>query len=196
MNGAILAGGTARRMDGQPKGLLEVGGRRILDRLVDTFVEAFGVLPLLVANAPEAPDWRSDLRVVADSRPGMGTLGGLHTAVIEAPAPVVCVAWDMPFVPAGLLAALGANLSDFDVAIPASDGPRGVEPLCAGYGPATGPAMANALDRGDLRAIAFHPAVRVRVLTESEVRRFGDPARIFFNVNTSDDLVRANGMTP
>jgi molybdopterin-guanine dinucleotide biosynthesis protein A len=183
-------------MDGQPKGLLTVGGRRILDRLVDSFVAAFGHLPLLVANAPEAPDWRTDLRVVPDTRPGHGTLGGLLTAVTLAPAPVVCVAWDMPFVPPGFLVALGAELENHDVAIPASDGPRGLEPLCAGYGPATGPAMANALDRGDLRAIAFHPAVRVRVLTESEVRRFGDPARIFFNVNTSDDLVRANGMTP
>ncbi len=194
--GAILAGGASSRMGGAPKGLLTVGGRRILDRLVDTFFEAFGALPLLVANAPDAPDWRSDLRVVSDVRTGAGTLGGLHTAVLLAPAPVVCVAWDMPFVPAGLLVALGMHLSDHDAALPASGGPRGVEPLCAGYGPATGPAMADALDRGDLRAIAFHQTVRVRVLSESEVRRFGDPARIFFNVNTSDDLVRANGMTP
>ena len=56
--------------------------------------------------------------------------------------------------------------------------------------------MANALEGGDLRAIAFHSAVRVVVLSEFEVRKFGDPDRIFFNVNTSDDLVRANGMTP
>ncbi len=183
-------------MDGQPKGLLAVGGRRILDRLVDAFLAAFGSLPLLVANAPDAARWRGDLRVVSDRRPGLGTLGGLYTAVSEAPAPVVCVAWDMPFVPAALLVALGSHLGEHDVSIPASGGRRGVEPLCAGYGPATGPAMANALDRGDLRAIAFHDAVRVRVLSDSEVRRFGDPERIFFNVNTSDDLVRANGMTP
>lgn len=196
VHGAILAGGEARRMDGQPKGLLAVGGRRILDRLVDAFLEAFGTLPLLVANAPDADQWRGDLRVVSDRRPGVGTLGGLYTAVSEAPAPVVCVAWDMPFVPATLLVALGSHLAAHDVSIPASGGRRGVEPLCAGYGPATGPAMANALDRGDLRAIAFHDAVRVRVLSDSEVRRFGDPERIFFNVNTSDDLVRANGMTP
>ena len=63
MIGAILAGGASSRMGGAPKGLLEVGGRRILDRLVDTFLEAFGTLPLLVANAPEAPGWRSDLRI-------------------------------------------------------------------------------------------------------------------------------------
>jgi molybdopterin-guanine dinucleotide biosynthesis protein A len=181
-------------MAGAPKGLLEVGGQRILDRLVSTFEDALGSLPLLVANAQDAATWRFDLRVVADRRPGSGTLGGLLTAVLEAPAPVVCVAWDMPFVAAGLIRELARGLADADVCIPASGGRRGVEPLCAGYGPATGPAMAAALDRGDLRAIAFHEAVRVERLPEAVIRRFGEPERLFFNVNTADDLVRANGM--
>jgi molybdopterin-guanine dinucleotide biosynthesis protein A len=194
MQGAILAGGAARRMGGIPKGLLEVGGIRILDRLVAAFLEGLGSLPLLVANTPDAGSWRGDLRVVADRIPGGGTLAGLHAAVWEAPAPVVAIAWDMPFVPAGLIAALARGLDAADVVIPASGGRRGVEPLCAGYGPATGPAMAAALERGDLRAIAFHEAVRVRVVPEAELRLFGDPARMFFNVNTPEDLVRANGM--
>jgi len=196
IRGAILAGGSASRMQGEPKGLLEVGGRRILDRLVDAFVEALGALPLLVANAPGAADWRTDLRVVSDRRPGLGSLGGLYTAVMEAPAPVVSVAWDMPFVPAALIRELALGLADQDVCLPASEGRRGVEPLCAAYGPGCGPAMADALDRGDLRAIAFHPAVRVGILSEERVRQFGDPARLFFNVNTADELVRANGMAP
>lgn len=194
VRGAILAGGEARRMGGVPKGLLEVGGIRILDRLVGAFEEATGSLPLLIANAPDAPEWRRDLRVVPDRRPGVGTLGGLLTAVLEAPAPVVVVAWDMPFVPAGLLVALGEGLGGADVCIPESGSRRGMEPLCAGYGPATGPAMAEALDRGDLRAIAFHQSVRVRLLTAEVLARFGDPERLFFNVNTADDLVHANGM--
>lgn len=183
-------------MGGVAKGLLTVGGRRILDRLVDAFLEAQGSLPLLVANAPEAARWREDLRVVPDTRPGSGSLGGLYTAVMQAPAPVVCVAWDMPFVPAALIRLLGEGLGLADVCIPASGGRRGLEPLCAGYGPASGPAMAQALDRGDLRAIAFHEAVRVHVVAEGELRRAlgDDPARLWFNVNTVDDLVQANGM--
>jgi hypothetical protein len=36
--------------------------------------------------------------------------------------------------------------------------------------------------------------VRVRLLPEPAVRRFGDPERLFFNVNTADELVQANGM--
>ena len=196
MHGAILAGGTATRMGGAQKGLLEVGGKRILDRLVEAFQEALGELPLLVANAPEATGWHPDLRVVADLRPGMGSLGGLYTAVLAAPAPVVCVAWDMPFVPAGLIRMLARGLDQADVCIPASGGRRGLEPLCAGYGPASGPAMAEALNRGDLRAVAFHEAVRVSVLPEAELRRLGgeEPARLWFNVNTAEDLLRANGM--
>jgi molybdopterin-guanine dinucleotide biosynthesis protein A len=181
-------------MGGAPKGLFEVGGVRILDRLVAAFESALGSVPLLVANHPDAAEWRRDLRVVADQRPGLGTLGGLLTAVLEAPAPVVCVAWDMPFVPAALIRKLADGLAAADVCIPASGGPRGMEPLCAGYGPRTGPAMADALDRGDLRAIAFHPSVHVSVLSEAEVREFGAPERLFFNVNTADELVQANGM--
>lgn len=181
-------------MGGAPKGLLEVGGVRILDRLVAEFEAALGTPPLLVANQPDAAGWHPGLRVVPDRRPGTGTLGGLLTAVLEAPAPVVCVAWDMPFVPAPLIAALAAGLATADLCLPVSGGKRGMEPLCAAYGPRTGPAMAEALDRGDLRAIAFHGSVRVRLLSEPEVSRFGAPEHLFFNVNTADELVQANGM--
>jgi molybdopterin-guanine dinucleotide biosynthesis protein A len=161
---------------------------------VDVFGEALGAAPLLVANAPDAPTWRPDLRVVADVRPGMGSLGGIYTAVVEAPAPVVCVAWDMPFVTPGLVRALADGLAEWDAFLPESDGRRGVEPLCAAYGPACAAAIAASLEAGDLRAIGFHHAVRVGRLPLEAVRRLGDPARLFFNINTADDLARADAL--
>ncbi len=194
VTGAILGGGGATRFAGRPKGLERVGGVRILDRLVDVFGEALGAAPLLVANAPEAPVWRPDLRVVADVRPGLGSLGGIYTAVVEAPAPVVCVAWDMPFVTPALLQGLAAGLAEWDAFLPESDGRRGVEPLCAAYGPACAAAIVASLEAGDLRAIGFHGAIRAGRLPLDAVRRFGDPARLFFNVNTADDLARADAL--
>jgi molybdopterin-guanine dinucleotide biosynthesis protein A len=168
-----------------------VGGVRILDRLVDACALAFGQLPLLVANAPEASAWRPDLTVVPDRRPGLGALGGLYTAVTEGPAPVVVIAWDMPFITAPLLRALADGLASHDCMLPASDGPRGLEPMCAAYGPACTVPMADALDAGDLRAVAFHPRVNVGILTPSAAGVFGDPAVLFSNVNTPDDLTTA-----
>jgi len=190
--GAILAGGGATRFGGRPKGLERVGGERILDRLVGTLTAALGDPPLLVANAPDAPSWRPDLRVVPDVRPGLGSLGGIYTAVVEAPAPVVCVAWDMPFVSAELLRRLAGELDRHDAVLPQSDGRRGVEPLCAVYGPACRDAIAESLDAGDLRAIGFHARIRVSILPLAEVARREDPELLFFNVNTADDLARAD----
>ena len=193
--GANLAGGDATRFGGRPKGLETVGGERILDRLVAVFERALHRLPLLVANAPDARTWRSDLRVVPDLRPGSGSLGGIYTAVVEAPAPVVCVAWDMPFVTPALVARLAAGVERWDVFLPESDGPRGVEPLCAGYGPGCATAIERSLDAGDLRATGFHGSVRVGTLARNAILELGDPARLFFNVNTADDLAKADALT-
>lgn len=188
----ILAGGGATRFGGRPKGLELVGGRRILDRVVDAFLEAFSTLPILIANDPQAAEWRPDLEVRGDLRRGEGALGGLHTAVHAGDGhPVVVAAWDMPFVPAGLLRELADGLAEHDAILPASDGRRGVEPMLAAYGPGCEAAIARALDRGDRRAIAFHAEVRVGILPLERVRSFGDPALTFLNVNTSDDLAQA-----
>jgi molybdopterin-guanine dinucleotide biosynthesis protein A len=192
VRGAILAGGGATRFGGHPKGLELVGGQRILDRLVQVMTAALGEPPLLVANAPDAGTWRPDLRTVGDTRPGLGALGGIYTAVVESPAPVVCVAWDMPFVSESLIRALAAGLDHHDAMLPQSGGRRGVEPLCAAYGPACRDAIAECLAAGDLRAIGFHDRIRLGILPLTDVRTFADPDLLFFNVNTADDLAKAD----
>jgi len=170
---------------------MEVGGRRILDRVIDAVAAATGAAPLLVANAPDAAAWRRDLHTIPDTRPGLGSLGGIYTAVTVGPGPVLAVAWDMPFVTSELLQALVEGSAGWDVFLPESDGRRGVEPLCAVYGPACGPAIERQIAAGDLKAIGFHPQVRAGRLGLERVREFGDPAELFFNVNAPDDLERA-----
>lgn len=196
MRGAVLAGGAASRYGGVPKGLLPVGDTRILDRVVERVQAVTGALPLLIANAPDASAWRPDLETIPDARPGYGSLGGIYTAVTAAPEPVLCVAWDMPFVPGALLRALvdGQAAGNYDAFLPESSGRRGLEPLCAVYGPACGPAIARRLETGDLKAISFHTDVSVGILSLAQVRAFGDPDELFFNVNTPDDLERAEAL--
>jgi len=196
VRGAVLAGGAASRYGGAPKGLLAVGGRRILDRVVAVVQTVTGTPPLLIANAPDAASWRPDLKTIPDARPGFGSLGGIYTAVTAGVAPVLCVAWDMPFVPGELLRALsdGASAGNYDAFLPESSGRRGLEPLCAVYGPACGAAIEQRLAQGDLKAISFHADVRVGILSLAQVKSFGDPDELFFNVNTPDDLARAEAL--
>ncbi len=199
VRGAVLAGGAARRYGGPPKGLVELGGRRILDRVVDAVRTATDEPPVLIANAPDGPTWRPDLRTIPDVRPGSGSLGGIHTAIVSGAGPVLCVAWDMPFVTIELLRALLEGSTGWDAFLPESDpkglptgrGRRGVEPLCAVYGPACAAAIERQVALGDLRAIGFHADVKVGTLPLERVRALGDPDLLFFNVNSPADLERA-----
>jgi GTP:adenosylcobinamide-phosphate guanylyltransferase len=54
--------------------------------------------------------------------------------------------------------------------------------------------VAHQLDNEDFRAIGFHDAVRVGHLPLDEVSQFGDPETLFFNVNTPDDLAKAEDL--
>jgi len=187
----VLAGGAASRFGGAPKGLERVGGERILDTVAAAVHSAVGGPPLLVANAPDAQSWRPDLTTVPDVRPGCGSLGGIYTAVKAGEGPALVVAWDMPFVSEELLIALIRGAEGYDVFLPQSGGRRAVEPLCGVYGPACEPAIRQRLDDEDFRAVGFHEDVRVGTLPLEQVAQFGDPAHLFFNVNTAEDLVRA-----
>lgn len=191
MRGAVLAGGSATRYDGRPKGLERVGGVRILDRLVSTLTAATGNPPALIASQPGAAHWVPGLTVVADPRPDCGSLGGIYGALTADQGPVLLVAWDMPFVSVELLEALMAGAASFDVFLPESGGRRGVEPLCGVYGPACVEPVRRQLDDEDYRAIGFHANVRVGQLPLETVSSLGDPATLFFNVNTPDDLAEA-----
>lgn len=194
VRGAVLAGGAASRFGGKPKGLEKVGGKRILDCVVALLEEATGAAPALVANAADAASWHPGLTVVPDVLPQRGSLGGIYTAVTSGEGPVLVLAWDMPFVPLELLKALVNGLDGYDVFLPESGGKRGVEPLCGVYGPACGPAIRDRLDQEDYRAIGFHEAVRVGTLPLEEVSRHGDPALLFYNVNTAEQLAEAEAM--
>jgi molybdopterin-guanine dinucleotide biosynthesis protein A len=92
----------------------------------------------------------------------------------------------MPFVPAGLLRWL-ADLRQ-RVALVELDGR--VQPLLGRYVPDVAPALLEAADRGDPAREAVL-ALGARVVGETELRRFGDPARIAFNVNRREDLGEA-----
>jgi molybdopterin-guanine dinucleotide biosynthesis protein A len=190
--GVILAGGQATRYGGRAKGLERVGGQRVIDRVAEALASTTDDL-LLIANDPSAAEWLPGVRMAADARPGCGSLGGIHAALVHARGPALVVAWDMPFVPAALLGALRAlgESERADVAVPESDSRRGVEPLCAYYTPACIAPIERCLDADDRRVIGFYDAVRVARLRAEQVRQYGDPARLFMNVNTPDELLLA-----
>jgi molybdopterin-guanine dinucleotide biosynthesis protein A len=179
-------------MGGTPKGLEIVAGARIIDRVADALRRACGRI-LLAANDPEAASWLRDAEVVADLHAGRGGLAGVEAAIARA-GDVVVVAWDMPFVPEGLLRELmrRATTHEADIVVPESDSPYGFEPFCAYYSARVLPDLSAFLRRGGGAARDFiGQAKRVHRIPQQDVARYGDVATMFYGVNTSEELARA-----
>ena len=147
-----------------------------------------------MSNAPDAQEWLPDARVVRDQREERGSLVGLHTALSHAPHGAMVVAWDMPFVSAGLVELVRSAVSESDFAV-LPEGPNGPEPFCAFYSRACLPLVDAALDAHDLRLGALIERLpAVRLIARADVARVGDPARLFFNVNSVEELAVAERM--
>jgi molybdopterin-guanine dinucleotide biosynthesis protein A len=193
--GAILGGGRATRLGGVAKGLLEVGGRRMIDRVADALAPVTSEL-LLVTGDPDAAGWLPGARVVRDVLPGGGSAAGIHAALVAAGGPVIVTAWDLPFVDARVIAELlrESDGPTVDAVVPAGATDGTFEPLCGWYAPACADAIAHAWETGDRSLHGVLRRVRTRVVPADCFVAWGGSNRLFFNVNTADDLSRARGI--
>jgi molybdopterin-guanine dinucleotide biosynthesis protein A len=183
---AILAGGRATRFGGRDKSGLVVHGESILRRQLRALAQVASDV-LVVGRHPDR-ETTGTARVVDDHVPGCGPLGGLHTALTECIGEAVLVlACDMPYVTAPLLARLLALTSETDIVVPRTA--AGYHPLCAAYTRACLAPVTRRLGLGQLQMVGLFDEMRVRVVGEDELNRFGEAARLLANVNTPDDYL-------
>lgn len=187
--GVVMAGGRNTRF-GDIKAFAQVGGMRIIDHVIGVLRAVADDVVLsandLTAYAP------TGLAARADLVPDVGALGGIHAALSWArergDAGILAIACDMPFPSLKLLQAIRDLAPAHDAVLPESDNRRGLEPLFGYYSIACLPAISAAIDRDDLRMIGFHDDIDLYRVPLEAVRKLGDPALMFMNVNTREEL--------
>ncbi|MDC0135074.1 molybdenum cofactor guanylyltransferase MobA [Sulfitobacter sp.] len=194
--GVILAGGQATRMGGGDKGLRMLGGQTLLARVEARLAPQVDWLALN-ANGDVARFAGMGLPVIADSIEGFagplaGVLAGMDWAASHGADTIVTAAADTPFFPCNLVPQL----------LLASEGM--VHPLVlaatpdAKRGTARHPTFGlwPVALRDDLRAALSGGLRKVVLWTQEHGGREAlfPQEDVFFNVNTPDDLVRAEAM--
>jgi len=183
--GVILAGGLARRMGGGDKGLLQLGGATILDRVIDRLRPQVGGLALN-ANGDPSRFAELGLPVIQDSIEGYagplaGVLAGLDWAAGQGAMHIVTAAWDTPIFPTDLVTRLEAEPGPITLART----PEGRHPTFGLWPVAL---------RDDLRAELLAGTRKVLAWSDKHGTSYadfdGDPDP-FFNVNTPEDLAAA-----
>jgi len=187
VTGFILAGGKSSRM-GCDKALLEFAGRPLLRRAIE----------LASAVAQEVKIVGDPVRhagfgvVVTDIYPGRGPLGGIHAALTSSNTDLnLILATDLPFVAPDFLQYLVANAQASDALVTVPKINQYFEPLCAVYRKRFAEVAEGALSGGKNKVDALFAEEITRVISEEAMVLAGFDPAMFRNLNTPDDLARA-----
>ena len=191
--GVILAGGRATRMGGGDKGLRQVGGRRLLDHVIERLSPQVAGLAL---NANGDIERLADfgLPILPDSladHPGplAGVLAGLDWAAEQGAEAIISAAADTPFFPRDLVTRLQDSAGPSGLCLAASPDEEGKLQRHPTFGlwPVALREDLRAALTGGLRKIVLWTDAHGAGLARFESQRF-DP---FFNVNTPEDIAQA-----
>ena len=180
ITGIILAGGLNTRFQGQAKAFQEIGGRRIMDRLLDLYSALFDDI-IIVANDPlrYAAAW--DVQIVTDILPQRSALTGIHTGLFYARTEYAFfTACDIPFLkPDVVRLVLEAVSPGIDAVMPETD--SGFEPLCAVYATRLMVSAAHHVQQGEFKIRRAFRKRRIRTISEKRLRAVDPDLMSFFN---------------
>ncbi|TDT73964.1 molybdenum cofactor guanylyltransferase [Litoreibacter halocynthiae] len=193
--GVILAGGQSRRMGGGDKGMLTLGGETLLARVIARLEPQVAEVALN-ANGDVTRFEPFGLPVIADSisefpGPLAGVLAGMDWAAAQGHSHIVTAAADTPFFPCDLVPRLMLAAERAPIALAATPDPE--------RGLARHPTFGLwPVDlRDDLRAALADGVRKVVAWTDKHGTAMAEfpstPFDPFFNVNTPDDMARAEG---
>ena len=186
----LQAGGKSTRM-GKDKALLPFLGVPLIKRLRDRFSDMGDELLVITNDFSGYQDLAVPL--YKDIIPDRGALGGLYTALSISKNPLVgLIAADLPFASPALLAHLIKIIltSGAEAAIPSTE--RGLEPLHAVYRRDTSlPLVKEAIDQNLWRMNSWFDQAEILILTPEETRKVTSSKHTFLNLNTPEDLQKA-----
>ncbi|MDI6704306.1 MAG: molybdenum cofactor guanylyltransferase [bacterium] len=188
MTSIILAGGKGNRI-GKEKAFIKIGNKTIIERIIDVLSNLFEDIIVVAKNQELYKDF--NVKVTEDIIPNLGPLGGLYSGLLKSNTfHNLVLASDMPFINPSFVNYMKGKIDDYDILIPAID--ERTEPLHAIYSKRCLEAIKNRLDKGLLSMQSFFSDVKVRYILKEEIESFDPNYRMFFNVNTKDDVEEAN----
>ena len=191
----ILAGGKGLRL-GQDKVLETIGKRSLLEQVISCVSTISSDIIIVTSREQAIPQFSryTKLRIVTDTLPEKGPLGGIYTGLITSDSLYnLVVACDMPFLNQALLRYMVQLSADFDLVVPRVN--NYVEPLHAIYSRSCLAPIEDMITQSKLSVNRLFSLVKVRYVETGEIDRFDPEHLSFFNINTKADLEMARELS-
>ena len=185
IDAVILAGGMARRMGGDDKGLVELNGKTMIEHTIDRIKPQVKEI-LINANRNQTRYAEFGFKVISDEHTGfLGPLAGMISAMGQTEADyLLVVPCDCPLLPLDLVPRMLAAIKTEDAEIAVASDGEYEQPVVLLLKPSLRDSMKAFLEAGE-RKVDFWYAKHHFV-----VESFADQANAFVNVNTPEQKQR------
>lgn len=184
---------------GRDKLGLTVGNKPLVRRAYDVLQDRCDEIFVVGSGDREqlVPAGLGEARTVPDLRPGRsGPLAGIEAGLASARNELVFVAaGDLPFVPGELVDFLLELLAEEGVRVAAPRYEDRLHPLCAAYRREVLADLSFVLNMGVRAVHTFLENLDGVRYVEKELGYFGDPGTFLMNVNSPEDLERAQRLS-
>ena len=187
----ILAGGKSVRF-GHDKILEKIGATSLLEKVISSTDPISQEIIIVTAKERAFAQFANNpkIRVVNDIIPGLGSLGGIYTGLVESKSFYnLVVAADMPFLNEPLLRYMTKVAEGYDLTLPHVN--KWFEPLHAIYSKNCIDPAKELLDQGKKVIVELFNHVKVKYVEAEEIDRYDPQHFSFFNINTQEDMERA-----
>ncbi|WP_456370640.1 molybdenum cofactor guanylyltransferase [Geoglobus sp.] len=190
MNLAILVGGKGRRLGGVEKSQMVVCGRRVIDILLEEF-SSWNVV--VVCRNRDQTELFDGVECTIDFVENFGPLAGIYSALRYFEDRTAVVATDMPFLREGVMRELFVSSVRLNASVLMPYWKDGrFEPLASIYSPDLIPEIEKSFADNERKILApVFRADRVFLYSVDCLRKIDKNLISFFNINTADDLKRA-----
>ena len=186
----ILIGGKSLRF-GSDKAFMTLRADPVSIHIHRILIKIFREVFFVGGNAEKyIPE---DTVILPDLYPETGPLGGLATALAHARYPYCFLtACDLPFFNSGPVIKLWENTGEYDISVPVWNG--SVEPLFAFYHRRCTGEIVQTIEAGRFMLKGFWEKLKVKKVDMLKFYTRTELERLFYNINTPSDYVKAMDM--
>ena len=183
ITGIILAGGQARRMGGQDKGLISLAGKPMIEYVLKAIEPQVDTI-IINANRNQSLYEKYGFPVVADQIDGYcGPLAGMASGLEQAKTPfVVTVPCDSPFIPDDLVHKLYLTLQHEDAEICTARSNDRLQPVFTLMKSELFNSILDFLNNGERKIDKWFDKHRLAIAD------FSDQPDTFININSTEEL--------
>lgn len=187
ITGIILAGGQSSRM-GKDKGVCNFKGKALVEYAIEALQDSCGEI-VISTNKPDAYK-KYGFPLIPDEIKEIGPMGGIYSCLKKScNNHNLVLSCDTPFINAGMVKHIIANIdNNFDAIVPIH-GDDFLEPLCAYYNINVVKQLEEHITNGDFKLMNLINSINYKRLRIDDKLGFYN-VKLFSNLNTSEDLLK------